>query len=264
MTDANHSNHSDILQSAVDARTEAERNAIARVMTDGGSAQRSEGEMSLLADVAALRVALQVDDIPADLESRLLAIPGQMPTRLTWGEWINRPIGWPHLAACAVVALAIGLGWLFIDRDNVTQSGRLDANIAAHIGDMAVLSQDAKPLPMNSTDPARAVAGLQREGLAFRPQLIRPRNPMQFAGAGITSFDNKPAVFTRWTAGKSRYTVFQFDGNCLGLPANFIQTNVPTNQPDTQIEVWPGAGGACGWALVAVDAPPGNPFINSY
>jgi hypothetical protein len=86
---------------------------------------------------------------------------------------------------------------------------------------------------------------------------------LNLRGGGVFNYQSSPVVFTRWAGNGVNYTLYQFDPHSLGVPPLFAKM-IDTVASAQRVVLWPGANGACTWALVLENAKAANPFNTPY
>jgi hypothetical protein len=210
--------------------------------------------------------------MPAGLEGRLLGIAGAIPAHGRARPVVYRiAANWKWIAACLLLALALRNYMTWEVSSRLPRDIPLTSNIAATISRQTVqFDQSGAPLAITAGDPAKVQAALAAHGFAFPVMVLHPQGSATLVGGGACDLHGTPAAFTRWqdTSGLT-YTVFQFDGTTLGVPAEFkTTTDSPTNlwhgDAHYRVVIWSGKVGKCTWALVMDSDRATDMFSNSY
>ncbi len=191
--------------------------------------------------------------VPDHLQQRLLSIPN-LHVRPTWRSHLNQPVGWKHVAAVAVIAVAAVASYLLWP-NSVRPLKLLNPAVAGRIASLAVANHKSPTLLITSGDRQTVAHTLQSSRLPFTVTIPNPNGNATLLGGGLTNFDSAPAVFTRWQASGLTYTLYQFDGSPLQMPTSFLPTNTAPappsgTSPHYHALIWPGAEGQGDWALV--------------
>ncbi|MGA2233507.1 MAG: hypothetical protein ABSH22_21590 [Tepidisphaeraceae bacterium] len=223
------------------------------------------------------RIFTQMGDIPMppDLEERLLRLPDS-PLAIDpwWKQALARPVIWKAAAACAILAAGVVAAIYLYNWG--TSAGTLGGpqalpdSLAMTISQEAIAYHESSSAPeVAGPDAARIEAALKGHDLTFPVMMLEPRDPLVLQGGGVCTIDGIPAAYTRWQASDLHYTLYQFDGARIGVPASFHDT---TESPlalwhdnfHPRVVIWPGPEGKCTWALVMDSDSARNEFRNSY
>jgi|GEM_PF-6549106 len=226
---------------------------------------------ALIEEVDQLRSTMSKLELSNRLESKLLGIPNQNVTIdssethsrpanvYNFRSWTRTPIGRVILAACMLIGLstALYLNWPYAE-PVPDQVPPLAPMLAAQIASTAAKFDVEEPtLEIKTSDAQALLAHFEKRNLSFPPYILNAGPSYTLDGGGVVTFDGKPAVFTRWHSDSETFLLFQFDSKPLALPPTFPLAQVEEN--NCTIYIWPGAGGACGWALVSEKSGT-NPF----
>jgi hypothetical protein len=207
------------------------------------------------------RLYAQMADVavPRDLEQRLRAIAEENPRASWWRQALQMRLNGPTaafaaLAAVVVVAVTGYLLWQPVP-PLPPMARELDDQLARTVAARAINADGAAPLQVASSDAGAVAAALKAHSYTFPVVMLTPRAPLELRGGGECDLGGTPAVFTRWQGGGAHYTLFEFDGKALGMPANFFRnTQAPKDlwhdDSHYRVVLWPGANAACTWALV--------------
>jgi len=193
-------------------------------------------------------------DVPPNLQARLMQIaaPPVAPKR---AGWMNIQISWKHLLGGAVAA-AILAGAYFLFEPKPARMVALDDSFADEIGTQAVQTHESQtPLQITNTDPHVVETALTQDKMPFPVAVLQPNFHLDLVGGGTCDMAGTPAVYTRWRKDGDNYTLLEFDGRRIGIPAEFYRRiDVPQKLwHDThhyRVVLWPGNSGECTWALV--------------
>jgi hypothetical protein len=211
-------------------------------------------------------------EIPAGFEERLLRVADEAPAATRWpaaqrretmrsrppaGRWLN----WRWAAAFVLIALAGRNVWVWYS-SLPAEPKPLAAEVAAVITDQAVDSLEShRELDVSGGDAGAVRDALAARGLPFAPMILHPRQHADLLGGGVVDFHGTPAAYTRWQADGMTYTVYQFDGTKLGVPAVFaVADRTPKEKwhdaEHYRVVIWPGKeipgkAGSCTWAEVS-------------
>jgi hypothetical protein len=213
--------------------------------------------LSYLAETDRLYEELARVQPPQGLQDRLLRLPGGAQAPLPWHR---RPITLDWKAVAAILVLGVGLlSYLYFNsgpRRPVMPEPLAEA-MAGPIATQAVEFHQFNPaLEVVSNDPTKVQTELSGHQFSFPVMVLQPYSPkISLLGGGTCDLDGTQAVYTRYSDSKFTYTVFEFDGSRVGVPANFQRTvesppGVPQNSQHYRVVIWPGPAGKCTWALV--------------
>ncbi len=208
-----------------------------------------------------LRQELSDVEVPAALHNRLLAIPQSPQT--SKDAHADKPAraqrrfrGVPLYAAIAAALVIIAGLVTYYQMANRPPEGLpyLDAGVSKKIAALAV-EHNAAPVVIASSDPEVVKKSLETAGLDVPVIMLTPTAGSTLAGGGTCDFGGTKAAFTQWKNGESSYTLYQFDGTKLGVPALFYAailkpTELWHDALHYRVAVFPGAEGKCCWALV--------------
>jgi hypothetical protein len=227
--------------------------------------------LSFLAQTDWLYASMADVQVPAALQDRLLAIADAAPP----AGWARPTVyrvaaNWKWLAACLLLALSLRnyLSWETASR--LPRDIPLNSSLAATITRQAVqFDETSPPLEVAAADPAKVQAALAAHAFSFPVMVLHPQGSASLLGGGACDLGGTPAAFTRWRDGAGlTYTVFQFDGTTLGIPAVFRTTaQSPTDlwhgDAHYRVVIWSGKVGKCTWALVMDSDQATDMFSNS-
>lgn len=241
---------------------------------DDKQRQRWERELAL---TDRLRRLLPQVTSPTDMETRLLTIPEKesmvsSPAAPTSGKNARGFRGILRYAAAAILLLMVGIcAYFYWPRSEATPEA-LNPALARQMADWAVKSHETSrsaSLEIASADPATVQKALAAHGEDFPVIMLKPDNAKAtLVGGGTCDFGPAKAVFTRWKLGDAVYSLFEFNGKDLQVPAIFLQrTETPRDlwngDNHYRVSLWPGQQGKCCWALVMETDNAPNVFGNS-
>lgn len=243
------------LKRAAETRGLADEQALADWIAEQPVERRTD-LATVAAEVLQARVALGDVPMPPGLESQLLQI-ADAPPPWHWRDLLKYQLkNWQIAVAMAAVALMVA--WSIWP----TQPPRpptLDDQAVHLISDSAVQHQSTEP-KITSDDPAKVLAMLKTQPMAFEAKLPEVHNDLKLLGGGVTTFGNAPALFTRWHGSEGDFTLYQFDAKALKLPGGFMTTSLTLGATPQPITIWPGRTDAYAWALVGAAGCDVNPF----
>lgn len=259
--------HQQMLEMAYDAVDAEARSRLVTRINALTPEERVEWN-DLLGDIDEWRALMSNPEISRQLETKLIDIPNQLETirprtdlvtnMRGKSSWTQTVMGRMAIAACLAVGLAL-VGYLNWPSDNDTNIPRLSSSLAKQVAlNVSGFDIEASHLEINTNDPKALLARLSEKKLTFAPALPDAGPDFKLEGGSIVTFRGQPAVLTVWQNDKHKYLLFQFDPKPFSLPKNFIQSKVRQN--GNEVMIWPGAGGACGWALVSNGPMDTNPF----
>ena len=191
-------------------------------------------------------------EVPPDLEARLLKLPGMKTAPV--GRIYSRRLRLYAASLLILLPIAGYVYWTMPRTDMVPDYHFLAPPLASDVASLAVQIHEAPPpLAIASSDSEKVQTTLDAEAksyaMPFPSMLPKPKTPLQLQGGGVCAFGPTHAIFTRWTAGSTTYTLYQFDGKPLAISAGFSKTIVST-AGHYRVSIWPGYGNPCTWALV--------------
>ena len=209
--------------------------------------------------------------MPPDLQERLLRIPDlPISPEPWWRNAMSVQLGWRSIAAaCAVVALAIVGIFYYWFAPPAPPQPLADALAMDITRDAIAYHQTAAAPEIPGPDKAQIIAALKAKNLTFPIMMLEPQDHLVLQGGGLCTIDGVPAAYTRWLFGNIHYTLYQFDGAKIGIPASFVDTTEsPTNlwrgDFHPRVTIWPGPAGRCTWAIATDTDSATNEFRNSY
>ncbi|HUB26440.1 MAG TPA: hypothetical protein VL992_13520 [Tepidisphaeraceae bacterium] len=207
----------------------------------------------LLRETDRLYAELSRVPTPPGLEDRLLAI-ARTDRRPLRDRLVNLAFDWRYLVGGLVTAAIVaGACFWFAEPSGPVP---LPDSFAEQIADQAVHEHEQPPpLQVAGSDLQTVQAALNRGQVPFPVVVLQPAGKLALQGGGACDLDGTPAAYTRWTGNGQTYTLYQFDGRKIGIPARFYRRlEVPRSLwHDTHhysVVIWPGDGGQCTWALV--------------
>jgi hypothetical protein len=236
--------------------------------------------MRELGETDRLRGELDRVQIPSQLVQNLLRIARETstvdlspaalkPVVPTWRAALNRPMG--RLIAAAVALIGIGLlAYNLWPASEPAGRALLNDKLAGGIAKQAVqLQEAAAPMEFALTDPRKLSDALSSHQFSFPIMMLNPTAKVDFRGGGVCDFEGTPAVYTRWQGKGVNYTVYQFDGKKLGIPASFLTTDqIPRElwhgNSHYRVVIWPGPAGQCTWAVAMDSDTADDVFSGSY
>jgi hypothetical protein len=194
----------------------------AAVRAAGAWAEAEWREMLSEGDV--LRAALARVDMPAGLEARLMAVPGQGAETAT-EEAPRRTAGrvrfprWAWMGAAAAILAAAGAG-LFIAR------AHRDRAETVRTVALAALEDRVQAASFRSTDWNDAASHFVRE-ISYTPS--RPQLPeqMQLDGGRVARLNGANSACTKWHCPKCTYSLYQVKASELRLPDDMDAKVIP-------------------------------------
>jgi hypothetical protein len=99
------------------------------------------------------------------------------------------------------------------------------------------------------------LAALASHHLPITAAVRAPRPNFVLLGGGACDFGSGHALYTSWHVNNQNFTLFQFNGKDLCVPAGFLKTTTtPTllgkSMPHDRVVIWRGDGQEGDWALV--------------
>jgi hypothetical protein len=201
-----------------------------------------------------LHAELEGIKAPPAFEDTLLSIADQERPASKWRIAVRKTMNWRSIAAVLLLAIASRNLWTWYS----TLPARpqpLENSLAMTLSHEAIVELESHPtLDVTSND-----AGAVREAIASRGApfalVLHPRGKADLLGGGVVDFRGTPAAYTRWKSGDANYTVYQFDGSKMGVPASFASTEQkPTelwhDKERYSVVIWPGKLGGCTWVSV--------------
>lgn len=186
--------------------------------------------------------------VPPELVANLLRIPNAISAPASPAKpWLHRPLGWKTLSVILLTFATIAIAVFMATRP--VHRLPLNAQLSETVAKLAV-KNEGRPLEIAGDDAKRVCDVLQNLHPNFSVSIAAPPG-MQLLGGGRAEFNDRQAVFTRWRGKDGLYTLYQFDGESLGLPAQFKGTSLyPSPDAQRRVDIWPGASGQGDWALV--------------
>jgi hypothetical protein len=218
--------------------------------------------IEMLAESDRNYASLAGTQLEAMVQQKLLDIPDTQPQLSIWQRIGGERLGWAHYAAAIVLVIGIirfGMWWTQPVYHDLPQ---LNQQLADSISQMAV-SHESAPMQVQSSDPVAVADGLKKQNLPFTPVVLQPTSPLNLRGGGVFTYQSTPVAFTRWTGNGVNYTLYQFDPQSMGVPPLFAKM-INTVVSAQRVVLWPGANGACTWALVLKNNKATNPFSTPY
>ena len=192
-------------------------------------------------------------EMPAGFEERLLRVADQDRPAANWGRVIRKSL--LGIAACVLLLLASKNLWDWYSAQPARPKA-LESGLATTISREAVRELEAHPtLDVTSGDAGAVRDAMTSRGADFA-MVLHMGNKAQLLGGGVVDFHGTPAAYTRWKTDNASYTVYQFDGKKLGVPADFaVAQQTPTelwhDKEHYRVVIWPGMAGRCTWAAVS-------------
>lgn len=181
---------------------------------------------------------------------------------------LHRRVGWMHLTAIAIVAALLVAFYNWPQRPPPPLQP-LDNAAAQRIALFAVGVHEHPALQIASDDPAKVQGLLAAQSAGLDPTFPQPSEKLQLLGGGTTRLGNATALFTRWRSPQATYTLFELDGQPLGMPPAFTQTTASPPAGSTassnhyRVVIWPSGDGRSDWALVLENDSATNCFMDS-
>ena len=220
------------------------------------SSTRQDRWRNILRETDALYFELAQVQIPAELQERLLMVPDRRAAkRDAFERFLAEPLGWKHLAACALIAIGI-FAYVFWPRGVPRQLQLLDPGLANKIATLAIQHRQAQAsLEISSDNAGKVQAALAVHKLPITVAIEAPRAYFVLRGGGACDFGPTRAVYTSWQANSTTYTLFQFNGKDLGVPPLFLTTVATPNASSPgkvqyHVVIWPAGPGEGTWALL--------------
>lgn len=218
--------------------------------------------IEVLANSDRLYTQMMTPQMDKDLEEKLLAIP-DAPMSISKGESAARkqPI-WVRYAAVFLLIGSIVYGFYAYNQyENSLPAVALNQQLADTIAQMAVSNQ-AAPVTIDSSDPNVVQKEFGKADLPFTPAVLHPSAPLALQGGGVVYYQSHPIAFTRWNGSGVTYTLYQFAPKALDVPRKFMR--MTDSVSSNRVVLWPGANGACTWALVLNTNKARDYFSDSY
>jgi hypothetical protein len=222
-------------------------------------------------------ILLQTDELyswmaevqmPAGLEETLLRIPRKLPQtpkpaaapfwrNLSLRKILFMPVPMWVPAACILLAICNATYQLLpiIPRDHTAPV--LDQQIALSLTREVVhLHESPMALEVADADSTRVIKALAAHNLPFPVSMLFPDGaPLALRGGGVCNIEGVPAAYTRWVGDGLTYSLYQFDGTKLGMPADFrISRETPSDlwhdNKHYRVVIWSDDSGKSTWALV--------------
>jgi len=213
--------------------------------------------LSYLAETDRLYEELARVQPPQGLAERLLRLPDGKEAPLPWHK---RPVPMDWKAVAAILILAVGLVFYLNFNSGPKRPAPipvLDESIGTPIAEEAIQFHQFNPtMEVASADARQVTDVLAAHQFSFPVMVLQPYdNKIKLVGGGVCDLGGTHAVYTRYNDGKFTYTVFEFDGSKIGIPASFQRTvETPPvfakNGDHYRVVLWPGQEGKCTWALV--------------
>lgn len=258
--------HQQMLEMAYDANPQS-RPRLLEMINALEPRERAEWN-ALLNDVDELRTMLSSAEISEEFSTRLMGIANQAEMAsqdaidAAKRKWTQSPIVRAAIAAC----LALGLGLVAWLNWPVSDDGRVPKLSSSLSGKIATTArafdpESSKP-EITTHDRAELLAALSKRELPFAPAVLDAGPEYELEGAAVVKFRDQPAVMTIWHHDKQKLLLFQFDPKPLSMPRIYLPEKV--KRDETEVAIWPGANGACAWALVSNQPMDHNPFLDRY
>jgi hypothetical protein len=133
----------------------------------------------------------------------------------------------------------------------------LDEQVALSLTRQVVHLHETKlALEVTDTDSKHVIKALASHNLPFPVSMLLPDgNLLALRGGGVCQIQGVPAAFTRWEGNGLNYSLYQFDGKKLGVPAVFrTSSETPSDlwhdNKHYRVVIWSDASGQSTWALV--------------